>query len=194
MSRAVAGGTVSSGRMRACTRPPGRRPVPRTGRESAQEPSPHASAASATSAASADRRARGSTSAIASSVELATSIDRHARGQGRVVPVLLEVHLTDEPTKFGFPAADLEAAIERMVDLAGIRIEGLMTIAPLDAPGEAARPYFRRLRALRDRVAGSFPQLSWRHLSMGMTNDYEVAVEEGSTLVRVGRAIFGEHS
>jgi hypothetical protein len=67
-----------------------------------------------------------------------------------------------------------------------------MTIAPISADPETARPVFQRLRLLRDALAQQFPQADWRHLSMGMTGDFEVAIEEGSTFVRVGRAIFGE--
>jgi len=126
------------------------------------------------------------------SIRLAEALDRHARAVGRVMPCLLEVHLSGEPSKFGLPPAELPEAIARMAPLAGIRIEGLMTIAPLEAAGEAARPYFRRLRELRDELAARFPGISWHHLSMGMTNDFEVAIEEGATLVRIGRAIFGE--
>lgn len=126
------------------------------------------------------------------SAALAATLDRHARASGRIVPMLLEVRLSDEPTKHGFAPTALDEAVRALEGLGGVRIEGLMTIAPLDAPGQAARPYFRRLREIRDELAAAFPRLSWRHLSMGMTDDFEVAVEEGATLVRVGRAIFGE--
>jgi pyridoxal phosphate enzyme (YggS family) len=126
------------------------------------------------------------------SVHLAEALDRHGRSAGRVVSCLLEVHLSAELTKSGFAPEALPEAVERVASLSGIRVEGLMTIAPLEAAGEAARPYFRRLRGLRDELAARFPGLTWRHLSMGMTNDFEVAVEEGATLVRIGRAIFGE--
>lgn len=126
------------------------------------------------------------------SVRLAEAIDRHARHARRVVACLLEVNVSGEPSKHGFAPDALPDAVAQLLPLGAVKIEGLMTIAPLEAPGEAARPFFRRLRELRDELASGFPSVSWRHLSMGMTNDFEVAVEEGSTLVRVGRAIFGE--
>jgi uncharacterized pyridoxal phosphate-containing UPF0001 family protein len=73
-----------------------------------------------------------------------------------------------------------------------VRVEGLMTVAPIAADAEDARPVFRALRQLRDELAARFPQAGWRHLSMGMTDDFEVAIQEGATMVRIGRAIFGE--
>jgi uncharacterized pyridoxal phosphate-containing UPF0001 family protein len=82
------------------------------------------------------------------------------------------------------------AAIEEIIALPHLRVEGLMTMAPIVAEAEEARPVFIRLRHLRDELASAFPQVAWRHLSMGMTDDFEVAIEEGATLVRVGRAIF----
>ncbi len=79
-----------------------------------------------------------------------------------------------------------------MVGLPQVQIEGLMTIAPIVSDPEQARPYFASLRALRDAFADDFPQASWQVLSMGMSDDYTVAIEEGATHVRIGRAIFGE--
>ena len=126
------------------------------------------------------------------SPRLAASLDQRAAAAGVVVPALLEVHLSAEESKFGFAPDELASAVFELRALSGLRIEGLMTIAPLDAPDESARPYFRRLRELRDELRGAFPDLSWHHLSMGMTNDYPAALVEGATLVRIGRAIFGE--
>ncbi len=115
------------------------------------------------------------------SERLAETIDAHAE---RPVRVLLEVNVSGEASKFGVPPADVAAIAERIGRLPGIELVGLMTVAPSVADAEAVRPVFQTLRELRD-TAGL------RDLSMGMTDDYEVAVEEGSTLVRVGRAIFG---
>jgi len=126
------------------------------------------------------------------SLRLARAIDRIASSVGRVVPVLLEVLLSDEPTKQGIPPDELEQAAAEACLFPGLEIRGLMTVAPLAATGDLARPYFCRLRELRDRLARQHPGIVWDELSMGMTNDFEVAVEEGSTLVRIGRAIFGE--
>jgi hypothetical protein len=104
--------------------------------------------------------------------------------------VLLEVELTGIPTRFGVAEADVEGVIQELVNVPSIHVMGLMTIAPHLEDAEGARPYFARLRHLRDHVehvtGWALPELS-----MGMSDDFEVAVEEGATMVRVGRAIFG---
>lgn len=135
------------------------------------------------------------------SLALAQDIDKWAWRANRTVPVLLEVNTSGEAAKHGF-LLPLEAtgerrkrfleAVEHILELPHLKVQGLMTIAPLNAPGEAARPYFRHLRSLQDELARLFPNGDWTHLSMGMTDDFEVAVEEGATMVRIGRAIFGE--
>jgi uncharacterized pyridoxal phosphate-containing UPF0001 family protein len=84
--------------------------------------------------------------------------------------------------------------VETILAFPSIRVQGLMTMAPYSADPENARPVFRRLRELRDALREQFPQVAWTHLSMGMTADYKVAVEEGATMVRVGTAIFGPRS
>lgn len=136
------------------------------------------------------------------SLKLARRLSRFAQEAGRTLPVLLEVNISGEPTKYGFPLGgwpDDRGQAEAFLDAVGdilalpaLRLEGLMTIAPLVPDPEEARPTFRRLRALRDALAERFPTVAWAHLSMGMTDDFEAAVEEGATLVRIGRAIFGE--
>ena len=82
--------------------------------------------------------------------------------------------------------------METITALSGLALQGLMTMAPIAADPEDVRPVFAALRALRDELTRSYPALDWRHLSMGMTDDFEVAIEEGATIVRVGRAIFEE--
>jgi PLP dependent protein len=110
---------------------------------------------------------------------------------GRAVRVLVQVDLAGEETKFGLPEAELLAALEALRGREGIRVEGLMVLPPfLDDP-DAVRPFFRRLRALGERAAAA-GLLAGRELSMGMSHDFEAAVEEGATIVRVGTAIFGE--
>jgi uncharacterized pyridoxal phosphate-containing UPF0001 family protein len=89
---------------------------------------------------------------------------------------------------------DLASLLEAAASVPGVRVTGLMAMAPVVSSPEAARPYFRRLASLRDEAVTKFPQLSIHHLSMGMSQDYEIAVEEGATLVRVGEAIFGPRS
>jgi pyridoxal phosphate enzyme (YggS family) len=123
--------------------------------------------------------------------KIAQRLSRDAAAAGQVLRVLLEVNVSGEESKHGFAPAELLAAAPELAALPGIRIEGLMTMAPLVDDPEAARPVFRALRELRDELALHCPQAEWRHLSMGMTNDFEVAIEEGATIVRVGSAIFG---
>lgn len=115
------------------------------------------------------------------SERLAQMIDEHA---ATPVQVLLEVNVAGEPSKFGVSPTDVPALVERIRRLTNIDLIGLMTVAPQVRDPEDARPVFRALRELRDGTG-------LRELSMGMTDDFEVAIEEGSTFVRVGRAIFG---
>jgi len=125
------------------------------------------------------------------SVRLARRLDSSCAGRSEPLPVLLEVNISGEASKYGFLDQEgLLAAVEEIIALPHLRLEGLMTMAPLVADPEQARPVFARLRQLRDELATAFPQAGWQHLSMGMSDDLEVAVEEGATLVRVGRAIF----
>jgi uncharacterized pyridoxal phosphate-containing UPF0001 family protein len=116
--------------------------------------------------------------------------------------VLLQVNVSGEASKEGFALAGWEerpaaldaflADVVALLALPQLRVRGLMTIAPWGSDPEAARPTFRSARRLRDLLAQRFPQADWSALSMGMSDDYAVAIEEGSTIVRVGRAIFGE--
>ncbi|MCP9446087.1 MAG: YggS family pyridoxal phosphate-dependent enzyme [Nitrospira sp.] len=126
------------------------------------------------------------------SLELAQEIDRRAEESGRVQDVLLEVNVGGESSKAGFHPDDIEPAIPAIARLSHVRIKGLMTIPPPTQEAEAARGYFRTLRALGEAVAAQkIPGVSMEELSMGMSNDYRVAIEEGATLVRIGSAIFG---
>ena len=127
------------------------------------------------------------------SLSLAQEINRIAEEEGMHPRVLLEVNVAGEGSKFGFPPDKLRQDMEALLALPRLSIEGLMTIPPLAKEVEASREYFVDLRKLRDRLETEF-QMKLPHLSMGMTNDFPVAVEEGATLVRVGTAIFGERS
>ncbi len=122
------------------------------------------------------------------SLALAERISRLATG---VVPVLLEVNVGGEESKAGFPPQALREQLGPVLSLPNLEVRGLMTIAPLVDDPERARPYFRGLRELGEELRAELPSLG-AELSMGMTDDYEVAIEEGATIVRVGRAIFGE--
>ena len=125
------------------------------------------------------------------SVDLGKRVGRTSLDLGRVMPVLVQVDLAGEATKSGVPAGDVLVALDALRGVAGIRVDGLMVIPPFLEEAERVRPYFARLRALRDEAA-SRGLLSGRELSMGMSHDFEVAIEEGATIVRVGTAIFGE--
>jgi pyridoxal phosphate enzyme (YggS family) len=125
-------------------------------------------------------------------VKIAERLSRDATSKGNVLSVLLEVNISGEASKHGFKADELCQTAGVLSSLPGLRIEGLMTMAPLVSDPEDTRPVFRALRELRDELAKIEPATNWRHLSMGMTNDFEVAIEEGATIVRIGSAIFGE--
>ena len=116
------------------------------------------------------------------SLRLAETLSQRSQSK---LPVLIEVNVSGEATKSGFLLPEADEAVKRIGRLPNIEVGGLMTIAPWGSDAEEVRPIFRRLRQLGD-------ALGLRHLSMGMTDDFEVAIEEGATLVRIGRAIFGE--
>ncbi|HUO76160.1 MAG TPA: YggS family pyridoxal phosphate-dependent enzyme, partial [Thermodesulfovibrionales bacterium] len=122
--------------------------------------------------------------------ELAEELNSQAEKIGRVQEVLLEVKLSPEETKHGVARAELLQFLKMAQALKHLRIMGLMTIPPFFEHPEEARPYFRKLRELRDEAGSAGHPLP--ELSMGMSNDFEVAIEEGATMVRIGTAIFGE--
>jgi pyridoxal phosphate enzyme (YggS family) len=125
------------------------------------------------------------------SLALAQEINRIAQEEGVDPRVLLEVNVAGEGSKFGFKPETLRAEMEPLLGLVRLSIEGLMIIPPLAEEAEASRRFFARLRELRDALEKDF-DLNLPQLSMGMTNDFPIAIEEGATLVRVGTAIFGE--
>lgn len=122
--------------------------------------------------------------------ELAEEINRRAGEQGKTVRLLVEVNLAGEESKSGSGVAETEKLVGLTASLPHISLEGLMTMPPYDPDPERARPYFRRLRELRDALSSSL-NLLLPELSMGMSTDFETAVEEGATLVRIGTALFG---
>ncbi len=131
---------------------------------------------------------------------LAERLGRTAGEAGKTIPVLLECNISGEENKYGLAASQVEndpaqwatliEAIRSIAAQPNLRIKGLMTMAPLVSQPELARPVFVKLRTLRDRLAEQFPENEWNELSMGMTDDFEIAIEEGATMVRIGRAIF----
>jgi hypothetical protein len=138
------------------------------------------------------------------SLRLAKRLSRQAEEADKVMPILLEVNVSGEASKYGFPLSEarkddedntafLEAVAE-IVELSHLNVRGLMTMAPLVEDPELTRPVFRRMGAWQARLRREFASLDWSELSMGMTNDFQVAIEEGATMIRLGRAIFGPRS
>jgi pyridoxal phosphate enzyme (YggS family) len=126
------------------------------------------------------------------SLHLAQTLQRHAAEQNRRVPILLEVNVAGEESKSGLTLDETPGVARQIAALSHLEMQGLMTVAPRASDPELVRPVFRALRVLQDHLRQELPTCSWHHLSMGMTDDYSVAIEEGATIVRVGRAIFGE--
>ena len=127
------------------------------------------------------------------SLKLAERLNDGAKKLGRRLPVLVEIKMSDEAAKTGLGPESQELAelLDRLPDLGSLQMRGLMMVAPLDENPETARDCFRRLRMLREALAGQHPGLDFSELSMGMSGDFEIAIEEGSTLIRIGTAIFG---
>jgi pyridoxal phosphate enzyme (YggS family) len=130
------------------------------------------------------------------SLRLAERLNEAAGKLGKRLPVLIEVKLSPEETKAGLEPGSVEAAqlLERLPDLAHLELRGLMTIALFDVPEAETRACFRSLRAWRDRWAAAHPRLSLGALSMGMSGDFALAIEEGATRIRIGTALFGARS
>ena len=126
------------------------------------------------------------------SLALAEAIHKTAQKIGSCMPVLLQINISGEESKLGMDPLDLPKEIEGVAKLEGVKIKGLMTIPPYTSDPENSRPYYARLRELRDTCSSlNIPRICLDELSMGMSNDYEVAIEEGATLVRVGTGLFG---
>ncbi len=126
------------------------------------------------------------------SVELAEELNKQAEKIGKIQRVLVQVKLSEEETKHGVSEEELIPMLEKIKRLNNLRLEGLMTMPPFFEDVEKARPYFRKLRELREKAEKQ--EFKLPELSMGMSNDFEVAIEEGATMVRIGTAIFGERS
>ena len=126
------------------------------------------------------------------SVELARELHKEGKKSGKTVRAFVEVNLGGEESKSGIAKGEVASLLREVGKLSHLKVEGLMVIPPFRENPEAARPYFRALRELQaDLMAFNLPNVNLRDLSMGMTHDYPVAVEEGATLVRIGTAIFG---
>lgn len=126
------------------------------------------------------------------SLRLAQAVASAAKRRGRVADVLVQVNASGEAEKFGVPASEVLAFVRQVCRLDHVRVVGLMTIAPLTSDEDVLRRTFRVTRELYERCRDSVENFEARHISMGMTNDFEIAVEEGSSMVRLGTMLFGE--
>jgi len=129
------------------------------------------------------------------SYRLAEEINIQAKKKNVIVPILVEVNIAEEESKFGISAEDAMELVEQIAALENVRIQGLMTIAPYVVDAEENRLYFRQIKQLSVDIGNkNIDNVTMKILSMGMTGDYEVAIEEGATMVRVGTGIFGERN
>ncbi len=128
------------------------------------------------------------------SIKLAKEIDKRSLQFGMITNVLVEVNVSGEETKYGIKPEEAEPFLKEISEFSRIRVRGLMTIAPIAEDKEEARTYFRKLRELFEKIKSkNIKNVKMDYLSMGMTEDFEVAIEEGANMVRIGRGIFGFH-
>ena len=125
------------------------------------------------------------------SMALALELDKEGRRNGKTVSTLIEVNLGDEASKSGIGQDEVAELLKRVGDLSHVRVEGFMAVPPFKEKPEEIRPYFRALKDLQVELQRLVPNVSLNQLSMGMTHDYPIAVEEGATIVRIGTALFG---
>ena len=127
------------------------------------------------------------------SFKLAKEIDKHAKKNNKIMPVLIEINSGKEPQKFGIMPEDAENLIKEISTLSNIKVMGLMTMGPFTGDPEKARPYFIVTQKLFDKISDrDIPNVEMKYLSMGMSNSYKIAIEEGANMVRIGTKIFGE--
>ena len=126
------------------------------------------------------------------SLKLADEVSKRARQKGKTMDVLVEVKTSGEPTKFGLEPGEVHDLVTRLSDLEGISVKGLMTVGLFSSDMDQVRPCFKKLKHLFDKLKdANIPGIEMKYLSMGMTQDYEAAIEEGANMIRIGTAIFG---
>jgi len=126
------------------------------------------------------------------SIKLAKEIDKRSLQFGKITNVLVEVNVSGEETKYGIRPEEVELFLGEISKFSGIRVRGLMTIAPIVKNKEEVRPYFKELKELSEKIRNkNIKNVKMDYLSMGMTDDFEVAIEEGANMVRIGRGVFG---
>lgn len=126
------------------------------------------------------------------SVHLAKELEKVSGKSNQMTEVLLEVNTSGEASKFGFKIDELEDSVAELTRFSHLRIKGLMTVGPLTKDESKIRASFRLLRTVQEKLKALYPDLDWQELSMGMSDDYPIAIQEGATLLRIGRAVFGE--
>lgn len=127
------------------------------------------------------------------SVKLATEINKRAKSIDKKMEILVQVNVAKEDSKFGIELKDVKEFVESLSNLENVEVKGLMTIAPFDIEPENVRMYFRELKSLFDKLSKeSIPNVDMKYLSMGMTNDFEIAIEEGANILRIGTGIYGK--
>ena len=126
------------------------------------------------------------------SIHLAKELEKVSAKRNEVTPVLVQVNTSGEVTKFGFKPEEVEDQVAEMTRFSHLKIEGLMTIGPFTPEESPIRKCFKDLKRIQQKLKLLYPDLSWHELSMGMSDDYRIALQEGSTILRIGRAIFGE--
>ena len=128
------------------------------------------------------------------SIKLAQEIDKRSKQFGKIMDVLVEVNVSGEENKYGIKPEEVKPFIKNISEFLRIKVRGLMTIAPIVKDKEEVRPYFRKLRELSKEIKSkNIENVKMDYLSMGMTKDFEIAIEEGANMVRIGRGIFGFH-
>ncbi len=125
------------------------------------------------------------------SIGLAEEIDRKARETGKIIPVMIEVNIGGEEQKFGVSPEDVLIVVQEIVELKNLKLTGLMCVAPVVDDPEKVRGHFRRMREIFDEINRQITAVKLEYLSMGMSDDWKVAVEEGANMIRLGRALFG---
>jgi pyridoxal phosphate enzyme (YggS family) len=124
------------------------------------------------------------------SLRIAKKVDREAGKIKKTIPVLIQVNIAEDPDKFGFKVDEIDEALIQLHQMTNLKIKGVMTIVPYYEDPEQARPNFRKLKSLLKTAQSRYPEMT--ELSMGMSNDYQVAIAEGATMVRIGRALFSD--
>ncbi len=125
------------------------------------------------------------------SFKLAKALDRKAKELDRRIKILVQVNIADEQSKYGMTPKEVPALLDELDSLSNLEFKGLMTIHPFSSTPEDARQWFKKMVQLRDDLSNSYPHLDFSELSMGMSSDFEIAIEEGATIVRIGTALFG---